>query len=377
MAPEALPRAQGSRLTTLRNIHGLTQADLAVRLDVTQSFLSHIERGNRPVPDSLLVEASRQFNLPVSFFTVQPTPAELGPATFRKNSSASARDEGRVVALYDEAARLFRDVSERSGYRAPDLPDPADYADDPELVAEAMRSEAGLSGDEPVLNATRAIERFGVGVVDSLDHLDEATRGHTAISRPSPYVDRPLVALIADVPGAVKRLTVLHEAGHLIFDRHLAGPITSARSPEEKRAYRFAGAFLIPERVIRARVSATLNLHGYLPIKAEYGVSVGAIIMRARDLGVIDANRARSLQIQLSSQGWRTNEPVPVADEKPLLLGQALRKVYGAQAVAKAAHDVGTSPDWINQWVHSDGGEPVSASGKVIDFEARRLRRVD
>ena len=54
-------------------------------------------------------------------------------------------------------------------------------------------------------------------------------------------------------------------------------------------------------------MSESLNLHGYLPIKATYGISVGAIIMRARDLGILSADRARSLQIQLSSQGWRTN----------------------------------------------------------------------
>lgn len=374
MAPEPA-RAVGQRLTALRQIHGLTQGDLAERLGVTQSFLSHIARGARPMPDSMVIDASRAFGVPVSFFTIQQTPAEMGPVTFRKNSRASARDEGRVVALYDEAARVFRAVSERSEYHAADLPDPADYDNDAELVAEAMRSAAGLGPEDPVLNATRALERFGIGVVDNLDHLSDDSRGHTAVSRPSRYNGRPLVALVADVPGAVKRLTVLHEAGHLIFDRDLAGPVSGTRSPEEKRAYKFAGAYLLPEKVLRQRVSETLNLHGYLPIKADYGISVGAIIMRARDLGVISADRARSLQIQLSSQGWRTNEPVPVADEKPVLLGQALRKVYGKQAAAKAAHDLGVAPEWINQWTHTSAVPSMPEPGKVIDLTTARARR--
>lgn len=374
MAPEH-PKAVGQRLTALRQIYGLTQGDLAERLGVTQSFLSHIARGARPMPESLAVDASREFGLPVSFFTVQQSSAEMGPVTFRKNSRASARDEGRVIALYDEAARVFRAVSQESGYRAADLPDPADYEHDAELLAEAMRSAAGLGPEEPVLNATRALERLGIGVVDNLDHLNDDTRGHTAVSRPSRYISRPLVALVADVPGAVKRLTVLHEVGHLIFDRDLAGPVSGTRSAEEKRAYKFAGAYLIPERVVRQRVSETLNLHGYLPIKADYGISVGAIIMRARDLGVISADRARSLQIQLSSQGWRTNEPVPVADEKPVLFGQALRKVYGKQATAKAAHDLGTAPGWINAWTHAHAERPVPEPGKVINLSERLLAR--
>ena len=65
---------------------------------------------------------------------------------------------------------------------------------------------------------------------------------------------------------------------------------------------------------------------------------------------------------------------MPVADEKPVLLAQALRKAYGTQATAKAAHDLGTAPG-INQWTHSHAEPPTPQPGKVIDFTARRARR--
>lgn len=373
MAPESAPRVHGQRLTALRHIHGLTQTALAERLQVTQSFLSQVERGSRPVPDSLVVQASGEFGLPTSFFAVQPSPLESGPVTFRKTSRASVRDEDRVSELYSEAARLFRSVSSGSGYGVADLPDPAEYRDDPEEVALAMRRAAGLGETDPVLNATRCLERFGIGVVDSLDERCH-DGGHAGVSRPSRLNHRPLVALAADVPGAVKRLTLLHETYHLIADRDLAGPITSTRSPEEQRAFRFAGAFLLPASVVRQRVSESLNLHGYLPIKADYGISVGAIIRRGRDAGAISADRYRSLSIQLSSQGWRTNEPVEVADEKPLLLSQALRKVYGEQPVARASHEIGAAPEWIHRWTHSVAESARSSTGDVIDLAAARAR---
>src|SRR5690606_22018938 len=116
---------------------------------------------------------------------------------------------------------------------------------------------------------------------------------------------------------------------------------------------------------------------GYLPIKADYGISVGAIIIRARDLGVISAQRARSLQIQLSAQGWRSSEPVSVPDERPLLLGQALRKAYGQGAVAKAAHSIGLKPEWINRWIHADTTpeETKASTSNVLDFAAARAKR--
>ena len=64
--------------------------------------------------------------------------------------------------------------------------------------------------------------------------------------------------------------------------------------------------------MIRQRVTENLLLHGYMRIKADYGISIAAIIRRAKDLGVITAARYRSLSIQISSQGWRLNEPVEV-----------------------------------------------------------------
>ncbi len=364
-------------MSALRNLYGLTQGELAQRLEVTQSFLSQVERGARGVPDTMLLRASREFALPATFFTITPTEADFGPVTFRKTSHASARDERRIVELYNEATRLFRDVSNASGYHAPVLPNPGEFDGDPDLVAENMREAAGLGPEDPVKNAIRAVERFGIGVVDNLDDLETESRGHTAVSRPSWHAERPLVALVAPVPGAVKRLTVLHELGHLIFDRNLNEPV-GTRSFEEKRAYRFASAYLLPASVVRARVSESLNLHGYLPIKADYGISVGAIIIRARDLKVISADRARSLQIQLSAQGWRTNEPVHVTDERPVLLRQALGKAYGSQPVVKASHKVGMPPEWINRWTYTeDSHEPPAAAptARVLDFAAARARR--
>lgn len=373
MAPDSSPRFNGQRLTALRHVFGMTQSALADRLDVTQSFLSQVERGARPVPESLVVDASTRFGLPMAFFSVQPTALEAGPMTFRKTSRASAKDESRVSELYNEAARLFRRVSADSGYQTADLPDPAEYGHDPEEVARAMRRAAGLGADDPVLNATRTLERFGIGVIDRLDEKGH-DGGHTGVSRPSWLNDRPLVALADDVPGAVKRLTLLHEVYHLIADRDLAAPITSTRSPEEQRAFRFAGAFLLPEQVVHRRVSESLNLHGYLPIKADYGLSVGAITRRARDLGVISADRYRSLSIQLSSAGWRTNEPVEVADERPLLLGQALRKAFGNQAVARASHVVGSAPEWIHRWSYIVGHQPDDTPSNVVALAERRER---
>lgn len=378
----------GDRLLALRQLRGLTQLEMAADLQVSGGFLSQVTRGQKKFPEHLAVAAASTYRVPVAFFVVRDHQADLGPVTFRKTSKARASDEARVVRCYTEAARLFRHASAKSEYHAADLPAPGDFDHEPEHLAMAIRQQLGLGPTDPVANVTRLCERIGVGVVHQLDPESAENGQHAGASRPSADSDRPLVALASQLPAAVKRLTLAHELGHLIMDTDLERPLTSVRDPREKRAYRFAGALLLPASVVHARVSETLTLQAYLRIKADYGISVAAVIHRARDLGVISSARQRSLYIQSSSQGWRTDEPVPVADERPLLLGQALTRAYGNNAGARASHVTGVPADLIPLWVGQPDlpapGEPGRAEtaapatehhGHVLSIDAARVRR--
>ncbi|UQB71220.1 ImmA/IrrE family metallo-endopeptidase [Rhodococcus ruber] len=354
----------GSRLEALRDLKGLTQQELSEAAGVSQGFLSRVQNGTRALPEPLALDLCRVYSVPMSFFEVTEGVTDTGQFTFRKKAKASARDERRVKRLYSEAARLFNAISETSKFRTSALPDPAEFDGDPEECAEALRRSAGLGPEDPVKNVTRLLERHGIGVVSDLDETFHAVSDHVGVSRPNVGTDRPLVALTSQLPGAVQRLTLGHEAAHWIFDRDLKSPLGSTRSPEEARAFRFGGALLLPERVVRKRVTESLSLHGYLRIKADYGITVGAITRRAKDIGVISSSRYRSLSIQLSSQGWRTNEPVEVAQESPRLFRQALEQVYGRHYVSLASDEYGIEPALIQRWL---GPEPQPNPGGSTD----------
>ncbi|KGN37277.1 XRE family transcriptional regulator [Knoellia subterranea] len=363
---EATPR--GSRLVTLRHLEELTQADLASRLAVSQSFVSQVEKESKPLPLEVARQACIEFDVPEAFFTVPPDMSDLGVATFRKSSKASVRDEHHVKALFGEAARLFRLASESSNYRQVDLA--ALALVDEEEAAAAIRALLGLHPHDPIPNVTRALERLGAGVIHALAPLDRSLLDHDGISRPHLANDRPLVATVSDQPPAVTRLTLMHELGHLIYDRTLTTPIRSTRSPEERRAYRFAGAMLVPAAVVRKRITESLTLHGYLRVKADYGVSVSALIKRASDLRVISPDRARSLYIQHSSQGWRTSEPVEVAQESPRLLSQAVRRGLGGNTAVVATRS-GVKESFIAHW--TDLSSLPAAEAQVIPIGRRAV----
>ncbi len=364
---------QGRRLAVLRDLKCLTQTHLAESLDVTQSFLSLVERGQRPLPAALCHIASQQFRVPLSFFSAPSGPTDSGVFTFRKHASASVRDERRVTALFSEAARLFWKVSQLSDYRSANLPGSTAIENDAELGAEEIRRSVGLGADDPVRNVTRLLEKLGVGVVVALDDSFQEASKHTGLSRPSLLNDRPLVATAGPLPGAVQRLTLAHELGHLIFDAGLTAPMASTRSHEEQRAFRFAGALLLPEQVAHRRITESMNLQSYLRIKADYGISALAVIRRAHDLGIISDRRYRSLSIQASSQGWRRDEPVVVQSEEPSLLRQSLGRAMGPSPVPEASDRFGVAPELIRRWASLDVVQ--KDPGIIIDFSSRRQLR--
>jgi Zn-dependent peptidase ImmA (M78 family)/DNA-binding XRE family transcriptional regulator len=371
MTDDPLGELRGDRLTVLRDLKGLTQDELAQMLGVSQSFLSHVEKGSRPLPRSVALHASSACSVPLAFFRADPGVAGLGPFTFRKKASARAKDERRVTALYTEAARLFHAVSSASGFQTRQLPDPANFEHDPEACAVALRTSAGLAADEPVKNVARLLERHGIGVVTHLDDSQTVISDHVGVSRPTSLNDRPLIATVHELPGAVQRLSLGHEAGHWVFDGQRQLPIAGTRSLEEARAFQFGGALLIPEVVIRQRVTENLSLHSYMRIKADYGISIAAIIRRAKDLGVITAARYRSLSIQISSQGWRLNEPVEVGQEAPRLMDQALTQVYGPRRVHRASEEHGIDPRLIQRWAGKEA-EPTGTNANVIELRPAR-----
>lgn len=315
----------GRRLLALRELLGLTQQDLARALGISQPGLSKIEKAERPLSTDLIDRASRHYDVPAQFFLIPPGILDIGVPTFRKSSTARAGEERRILRTYREAARVYADAAEASGYHTNQIP-PTLAASDADTAAEQIRRLAGIDATAPIGNMTRLLERLGIGVIWHLTPTDDGPSAHAGISIPAASPTRPLVALASHLPGDAARFTLAHELAHLIWDQD-AQPWTSSRSPQEKRAHDFASALLLPADMIRTRVTDTLNLNGYLPIKADYGASLAAIIMAAKRLLVITPQRARSLFIQLSARGWRTQEPVHVGDEKPLLLTQALKRI--------------------------------------------------
>jgi Zn-dependent peptidase ImmA (M78 family) len=130
----------------------------------------------------------------------------------------------------------------------------------------------------------------------------------------------------------------------------------------------------MPGRRALEDLSEKVSLTDYARLKATWGISMQALIMRAFAVGRIGETRRRSLFVQLSAHGWRKQEPVTVGKEEPRLLWTLLSRRFGAKPYRHAAEDLAIPPAVLRSIaptpIRATGTVPGSPEmgGKVVQF---------
>ncbi|MBE7196159.1 MAG: ImmA/IrrE family metallo-endopeptidase [Gordonia polyisoprenivorans] len=305
------------RLRNLRELHGLSQTEFAARLGLSQAALSHIESGRRPVPDTVIASTAHTFSVAPSFFVVEPVEYTSTDLNYR-TKKLSARERRMANTAFGLTEQILRSAPRvKSSAELHPTASPADSrrpVTEIEHLAATAREQIGIAQDKVINNVVRCIERTGVLVTGIA--LPPGAGRIDGISTPKRSDDSFVMTLDLDKPGDRIRFSAAHELGHLLL--HTVSRPTSD-AIRESEADTFASAFLLPRAAILRELSPDLTLNGYAQIKARWGVSIQAIVRRARDLHVITDDRYRSLHIQLSSRGWRTSEPVDIPRETPAI----------------------------------------------------------
>ncbi|WP_280410706.1 XRE family transcriptional regulator [Nocardia asiatica] len=362
------------RLTELRKLLGYTQTDLERLSRIPQPDISQIEKGDREFTHAMAYRIATATATPIEYFThTTPSYDELA-INFRRRARVSKKSSHSVLQMFKEIERVANHLS-KAQLRLRRTPLPvatkADLTDDDiEQLALDTRRSAGMSDDAPIRHVIRTVERFGIAVAATRTDDTALLDGHCGMSRWATGSPRATVAYIAGESGDRQRFTMAHELAHVVAH--------SRRSVDldlrEREAHRFAGAFLLPKAVAVKEISESLTLHGYMKLKAGFGISIQAAIARGRNLGLVSQARQRSLMIQISSRGWRTAEPVEVGSEQPSLLWHELTALYGRNPYFAASTELGINPELIKTWIPPRGTQPTT-DGQVIDLGRRQRTR--
>lgn len=367
------------RIRQVRELRRLTQTDVAEHLQVTQGLIAQIERGRTKAPDRVVEAFALLTGFPIAYFQ-RPLSEDfpLGSLLFRSHAGVSSQERNEIYryaqVAFDMVRRMLElhPIRERYALRLPQS-----VTDGPVVAAEITRSELGLSPDTPIPNLTNALEKAGVLILAlpvAFDQRDAFSLWAGLVQR------RPVLVLSGGRPMDRLRLNMAHELGHLVMHQ----PLRTTVAQIESEAYQFAAEFLMPETAMRREIVPPFDLDLFATLKPHWGVSIQALIRRAKELEIITSRKyAYSFQ-QLSALGWRTSEPHndAISIERPRAVRKIAEVAYGIPInYSKLAADVGLTEAMVRELLkpyRGEGDRTTTQSdkrGTVARFQPRRDHR--
>lgn len=324
-ATDAAALFDGSRLTLARHLAGLRKSDLAAKVEKSATAVTAWESGAKRPTATTVAQLALSLGVEPGFFSVRPENVAALSTTphFRSLRSTTQVARDQAFAYGQVAVDIAQTLERHVEFPDCDLPAWPVVVDDtagdgPEQAAGLVRSQWGLSSG-PVGHLVRLVENHGVLVVFS----PPQTATVDAYSFDSRL--RPVIVLNPIKRDYYRqRFDMAHELGHLIMhgDAEPGGRIV------EEQAHRFASELLMPADEIRDSLPVMMSATAWATLgklKERWGVSMQALLFRARRLGRLGDVSYRNAMTTISARGWRRNEPGLVNTiEQPSLLPKAL-----------------------------------------------------
>lgn len=290
----------------------------------------------------VLIELARALKVKVEYFFRQ-TALPLTDLEFRKKNALNVREQNTILATirewlerYYQAENLFPTTCSATISQTNMI----NITKESEVEAVALKfRKAWNLGLAPIESMVSLLEEHGIRV-----YLMKAANSFDACTFWAG--DKPGIVANENLPGDRLRFNLAHELGHLI----LKTPEEGNKRQREKPAMRFAGAFLVPESVVKKELGGSrsqLNLEELHLLKHKYGLSMAAWAYRAKDLGIISPALTRRFYMLFRQRGWSITEPgTPYPQEQgPTRLKQLVLRAYAESIISetKAAELLGQS----------------------------------
>lgn len=215
--------------------------------------------------------------------------------SFRKKTSVKAKDElilkseiQEKVEHYLEIERILsRESTPFSPIGVSTISDPSQMV----LLANQVREDWKI-GNAPIENVKEILIKHGVKVFDvsgpdGFDGVSGAANDKTwiiVLNKDKKHVER-------------RRLTALHEYGHLIANKHFDENLT--KKERENMCTLFASEMLLPSNILFDffRGKSKISWQELKSLQCVYGISIDAIMYSLKRTGIISDKRYRGYNI--------------------------------------------------------------------------------
>jgi Zn-dependent peptidase ImmA (M78 family)/transcriptional regulator with XRE-family HTH domain len=307
-----------SRMSIARKRRRFTAKVLAERVGVSPVTITRLETGKNK-PEAETVDAiARALKFPKEFFFGdEPDLLHQEAASFRSMTAMTAKERDASLSSGSLAFMVSDWVSERFHLPELDLPN-LGCETDPSGTARSLRQHWGL-GEQPISNMMKLLESKGV-VIFSLTENSKNVDAFSCWRNDTPYI------FLNTIKSAEhSRFDAAHELGHLVLHKH-GGPHQGKEAEREANA--FASSLLMPSADVLARIPHVSSIQKIIEAKKRWRVSAFALTHRLHRLQILSDWQYRTLCIQLTKRGYRTNELNGISREKSVVWDRILKELW-------------------------------------------------
>lgn len=276
------------RIKSARNLAGLSLRELSDRMEsvVSHNAIKKYEMGLMMPDSKVLLALSEALNVKTDYF-FRPYEVNIENIEFRKKSKLSVKEANAIKEKVTDSISNYIELEQflnlTSVFINPLQDIQITTGEDVEVAVNTLLNcwKLGLNA---LPNVVELLEDKEIKVIeiDDNDNFDGLSGwANTNI---------PVIVINKNFPIDRKRLTALHELAHLllVFNDNID------QKQKEKFCHRFAGAMLMPKETFIREVGLSrkdISIPELIAIKGSYGISMQAIMARAKDLGIIPEER--------------------------------------------------------------------------------------
>ncbi len=293
------------RIKSARNLAGYSLRELSDKMlgIVSHNAIKKYEMGLMMPDSKVLIAMAKALNVKTDYF-FRPYEVSIENVEFRKKSKLRVKEANsikeKVIDSMSNYVELEQLLNLTSIFVNPLQNIQISKGEDVELAVNTLLNDWKL-GFSALPNVIELLEDKGIKVIeiDENDHFDGL----------SGWANHNIPVIVINKSFSIdrKRLTALHELAHLllVFDESVEHKV------RERLCHRFAGAMLMPKETFIQELGPTrkdISISELIAIKESYGISMQAVMARAKDLGVISEERFLKFRFWINKDENRRRE---------------------------------------------------------------------
>ena len=334
------------RLVNARRIRGFSQRELCERLggQISSTAIAKYEKAKMIPSSQNLIAIADALGFGIDYFFRPFTVSiDYNSFEFRKRSSLPGKKE---TAIKERIALLIEKYCEIENITHDGVPFNLNYGqllgsdNDARSIGARFRQDLNL-GTDCISTPIEVLENNGVKVIEII--ADSKFDGSCLKN-----IELPVIVLNKDIISERRRLTLFHELAHIVLRFEEGADV-------ERLCNVFANEVLLPSVVLKSLLGEhrkSLSWKELKLLQETYGISVDAILVKAKQIGIISDATHRSLCIDLNRNSElkkRVQESVYPKEES----SRFERLVYKALSdnlitLSKAADLLDCSIDQVN-----------------------------